>query len=81
MMGKQNPNKVETADGRTPETNANEMGDALDHLDKKPTYADICRETVSPCWAMPSEMKPTEDKLARMDITKKRDGIEETNQD
>lgn len=43
-MGKKNPNKAETAGGKTPETNAKEPGEALDHCDKKPTYADICKD-------------------------------------
>lgn len=61
MIGKRNPNKVETADDKTPETNANEPGDALNHLDKKTTCAEIYRKTVtaSPRCAMPSKIKRT----------------------
>lgn len=36
-MGKKNPNKAETAGGKTPETKAKEPGEALDHCDKKVT--------------------------------------------
>lgn len=42
MMGKKNPNKADTAGGKTPETNAKEPGEAVDHCAKKLTYADIC---------------------------------------
>ena len=50
-IGKKNPNKAETAGGKTPETIAKEPGEALDHCDKKPTYVDIfeTRQEMSPC--------------------------------
>jgi hypothetical protein len=39
MMGKKNPNRPETAGGRTPEAIANEIGDIFDHVSMKGTYA------------------------------------------
>jgi hypothetical protein len=47
MMGKKNPKKADTAGGKTPETNAKELGEAVDHCAKKLTYADICGERVT----------------------------------
>jgi len=47
IMGRKNPKKAETAGGKTPETNAKELGEAVAHCDKKPTYADICGERVT----------------------------------
>lgn len=35
---------AEMAGGETPETKANDAGDASAHFERKPTYADICGE-------------------------------------
>lgn len=40
-IGKKNPNNAETAGGKTPDTTAKDPGDASDHRDRNPTYADI----------------------------------------
>ena len=69
-MGRKNPNKAETAGGKTPETNAKEPGEAWDHWYKKLTYADICTERVTKCPHTIHEVERTEDKLARTEMTK-----------
>jgi hypothetical protein len=37
MIGRKNPKIPETAGGRTPETNAKDQGEALNHALRKPT--------------------------------------------
>lgn len=77
MMGRKNPNKAETAGGKTPETNAKEPGEAWDHRAKKPTYADICAVGVS------RDIHKRRGDTHRRQVGKnrddeQRDGIEET---
>jgi hypothetical protein len=43
-MGRKKLKSAEMAGGETPETKANDAGDAVAHSERKPTYADICRK-------------------------------------
>jgi len=36
-MGRKKPKSAEMAGGRTPETTANDPGDVVDHVERKPT--------------------------------------------
>jgi len=37
MIGRKNPKSAEIAGGKTPETTANDAGDAVSHFERKPT--------------------------------------------
>lgn len=68
MIGRKKPKAADMAGGRTPETNANEPGDAFDQAPRKPTYADIWHRSEHKMYSTSEVL--TDDKLARMDMTK-----------
>jgi len=72
MMGRKNPKIPETAGGRTPETTANDLGDAIDHCFRNGTNAVSCQQNaVSRMHAGLQDEGPTAARLARKEMTKR----------
>jgi hypothetical protein len=70
MRGKKKVKNPEMDGGNTPDTTANEDGEASNHSCKKGTYTLICKNRRMSSKVRNKRLKHTESKLAKIDITK-----------